>query len=171
MILFSGCYFHAGECQSALGESPAGQLACVTCMNRTIRVSRALRVLCGCGGSYRRKHKAYHLQTTKHRKWEEKTAESEPQKEREREGVPRKISWRQWSSMFAWQPPGSYPRIKNNILYDGVTLLKSSRWNFLGGVGGVVQEKICLEEIYMLSSELVESLGAFLSAKKSCARF
>lgn len=84
VILFSGCYFHAGECQSALGESPAGQLACVTCMNRTIRVSRALRVLCGCGGSYRRKHKAYHLQTTKHRKWEEKTAESEPQKERER---------------------------------------------------------------------------------------
>ena len=42
--------------------------------------------------------------------------------------------------------------------------MESSRWNFLGGV---VQEKICLEEIYMLSSELVEFprwnfLGALL---------
>ena len=34
--------------------------------------------------------------------------------------------------------------------------MESSRWNFLGGVGGVVQEKICLEEIYMLSSYSVE---------------
>ena len=42
--------------------------------------------------------------------------------------------------------------------------MESSRWNVLGGA---VQEKICLEEIYMLSSELEKDLVG--SGRVGCA--
>ena len=72
-----------------------------------------------------------------------------------------------WNPILGWNL--AFLIFRGEIVYVEISTrfflrMESSRWNFLGGV---VQEKICLEEIYMLSSELVEFprwnfLGALL---------